>query len=207
MGFGRFSGGGGFGRMGVGNGVSTPAAPLAINTIQHSGEFEHAVWSKNTLAITANAIAAPNAALEADACIPPAGSVSPFINQSLVATTNGVANTISIHAKNGTLGTPWFEFLIISGTNREAWFNLATGLKGTTAGSVTSSNMTALASGWYRCSMTFTAAAVTSTIYIALRDADGSGGGITTGDAVKPCFYLWGAQMEVGSVATAYVPT
>jgi hypothetical protein len=159
-------------------------------------------WASNAVAITSNAAAAPDGTMTADAFIPPVAANSSYVNQAPVIT-SGTVVSFSVYIKNGTLGSTWF--LIQSDTS--AWFNLATGIKGTTSGGAISSNMIAVGSGWYRCDMTFTTASGAPQVYLALALGDGLGTGTTGGDGVKPAFYLWGAQMNRGSVPLVYLPT
>jgi hypothetical protein len=86
------------------------------------------------------------------------------------------------------------------------FFNLATGVKGTSIGSPTSYNIVALPNGWYRVDMTITTGAVYCDFYISPRPADGNPGPIT-GDGVSPAFYTWGAMLEAGAAASSYIPT
>jgi hypothetical protein len=156
-------------------------------------------WGKSNSTITANAIASPDGTMTADALIPNAGNISPFVNQPLTVP-NGTVVTFSVYAKNGVL-TPWLFIL----SDVPAYFNLATGVKGSTTG--ISSNMVAAGNGWYRCDVTFTAASATPQVYLAMTTADGAAANCTTGDGVKVGFYLWGAQMNRGSIPLAYLPT
>jgi hypothetical protein len=73
------------------------------NLLLRSSEFDNAAWGKQGGAtIAANAISAPNGALEADGFIPPSGA-NPSDNVTLVqnaTTTIGATYTWSVYAKN-----------------------------------------------------------------------------------------------------------
>jgi hypothetical protein len=138
--------------------------------------------------------------------IPSAGSVSCQINVNGTTVASGAAYTLSRYVKNGTLGTNWVEITSVSPGGIRTFFNLATGVKGTSIGSPTSYNIVALPNGWYRVDMTITTGAVYCDFYISPRPADGNPGPIT-GDGVSPAFYTWGAMLEAGATASSYIPT
>ena len=63
--------------------------------------------------------------------------------------------------------------------------------------------------GWFRVSVTFTTGATISSSYVDLRLSDGAPmgtGDVYTGDGTSGV-HTWGWQVELGSVATAYIPT
>jgi len=93
-------------------------------------------------------------------------------------------------------------YLFIGGVERYGVFN-------TNAGTATANNATVgidnFGNGWYRCRVTFTAtASVTQNFRILI--CDDSGNLSYTGTGTKG-IYVFGAQLETGSVATSYIPT
>jgi hypothetical protein len=86
------------------------------------------------------------------------------------------------------------------------WFNIATGAVGTTtatgSGFVASGGVVqSLGSGWYRCSATFTTGSATTIRAYAYGAIDANG---STASTLGNFSYIWGAQLETGSTATAY---
>ena len=115
---------------------------------------------------------------------------------------SGSTYTISAYAKAGTC-----NFINLGRNdatpNNFAWFNVSTGVLGTRSASASASSITSAGNGWFRCTATFNAATGSSvTTYIGLADAD-AGTTVTIGNTV----YIWGAQLEQRSTATAYTPT
>lgn len=162
-------------------------------------------WSQRVnVSISSDSTTAPNGTTTADSVtqasgITTSGYVATF---DQVFTVAGV-NTYSVHAKpNGK------NFIVLfwnnsGGFQQSTWFNVSTGVVGTTSAGVTASIVSA-GSGWYRCIITFsnTAYTINPGVGIALADTNGS---MTVTDSGG--VFLWGAQFEQRSAVTAYTPT
>jgi hypothetical protein len=173
------------------------------NLLTYSEQFDNAAWGKGNITIAANSATAPNGEVTADSYVLTAGTLVRELNRSPSAAvlSNSTAYTFSCYLKDGGDGSGWYEFTQASGVLGRSWFNPRTGTKGTGAGAIT-----AVGSGWYRCDFPFTTggSAASTVIYISARSADGGTGAETGAGDVGA--YIWGAQLELGSTATAYQP-
>lgn len=178
------------------------------NLCLQSQTLDHASWTKTACTVGANAVAAPfTSALEADAIIPNAGSNIPFVQSAAISVVATAPYTYSAYVKNGILGNNWMSIEPVSSSTFRCWFNLATGVKGTTVGSPITYNATNIGNGWYRLDVTFPGGGSTSLqCGLYARSADGVQTAIT-GDGTSPAFYAWGAQVNRGTAPTAYLPT
>jgi len=179
--------------------------PQATNLCLQSQTFDNAFWAKQAGTVSANAVAAPDGTTTADGYIPGSGSVDSHLSETGVSFTVSQPYTVSFYVKNGTLGNNWLQMLIDPAANISTYFNLSTGSVGTVSGSATSRTITAVGGGWFRVVVAFTAANSAFGIYFAPRGADG--GGTVTGNGTSPAYYIWGAQVEAGTVATSPIPT
>ena len=114
---------------------------------------------------------------------------------------SGTTYTWSVFAKAG-------ERTIInlfdnSGSGGNATFNLTTGVA--TLNSGVSASMQNYGNGWWRCRLTYTAI-ITGNFNVQVRLCDASGNSSYNGTGNQGA-YIFGAQLEVGSVPTSYIPT
>lgn len=164
------------------------------NLLTYSAQFDNAVWVKTASTVTANAAVAPDGASTADKLVEDSATFSHSV-RTPYTTTTGVTYTYSVYVKAAERS---FVTMYITGGGPAARFNLATGALAAGTGTIV-----AAGGGWYRCSITYTedtGAAIQ--LYIELYN----GGGTYTGDGSSG-LYIWGAQLEVGAVATTYIPT
>jgi hypothetical protein len=120
---------------------------------------------------------------------------STYVDQSL--STNSVV-TLSVYAKANT--ADFIELVTIGGgLNPRAWFDLSTGSVGTSY-NVIDTNIEAISSGWYRCSITLSGSITNYRFYATSADNSTS---IGIGDSI----YIQDAQVNYGLVAQEYQET
>jgi hypothetical protein len=174
--------------------------PQRTNLALRSQEFDNAAWSKINATVTANTIVSPDGTQNADKFVENNGTGTKWI-YNVPTVISGSAYTYSIFAKKGER-----DFIYINGYsngNFRAWFNLNTGTIGATDAGV-SAKIENYGNGWYKCSVTFTAAIGVQFYLLGVSNANNVEN--YTGDGTSG-IYIWGAQNELGSNATSYIPT
>lgn len=176
-----------------------------VNLLLQSQTFNTS-WIIINSSVSADSTTAPDGTTTADTITPnTTGGTSHRVHQG-VSCVPGATYTLSVYAKpNG------YNFIVLyatggSGPNDGKYFDISTGVVGGDfTGPPLSSSITSVGNGWYRCSITFENAAQSSfemRIYAAPSD-----GGINFAGDGTSGIYLWGAQLELGSTATSYIPT
>lgn len=172
--------------------------PSATNLVPYSEDFSE--WTELSTTVTVNNSLAPDGNQTADKITADSGSALKRIS-SVVATTSATDYTVSFYAKAGS--HQFVQTFISNSGAFYANFDLISGESQAFGGAT--SKMTLVANGFYRCEFTFTGAATLSAGFVNFADSlthPRAGSSSSTGD-----FYIWGAQLETGSVATSYIPT
>jgi hypothetical protein len=188
--------------------INPPRKRQAQNLILQSNAFDNASWDgKFQASIGVNADIAPDGTLTADRLIEDGTS-----NQHLVWQTTtpilvpGRTYTQSVWAKTGPTGRMLMVNASATSLQDYAWFNLATGVKGSSGNALISYNMKASSVyGWYRCWIVFVATAA-DTVQTRFNLSNADGVISYQGDGTS-YISLWGAQVEQSDAPGDYYPT
>jgi hypothetical protein len=184
---------------------------IATNLLLESETFDTASWTKTDTTVTANFTPAPNGQITADRMATTTLGTDSVVEtgRTIVANTQ---YTFSVYVRPGTPSTlQWIRlrYLNNAGTDGgEGWFDVVNGVVGTTAvvgtGTAVRGEISESKNGFYRCSITATvdAASVSAQVQIITANADN-----TSTRFNNAIYYLWGAQLEINSEMTSYIPT
>jgi hypothetical protein len=173
------------------------------NLLLRSQEFNSGVWIKSSATIVTG-VSDPFGGTSAQLMYPDSSGVFRGVFQANLSgyLNTATAKVFTIYAKASGLN---FIFLTNASSGGErTFFDVSTGVVGTVA-AATTATITSVGSGWYRCTVT-TSAAWTSSPSLGwyFADADNTTTATTSGtDGVA----VYGAQLEQRSFATAYTAT
>lgn len=174
------------------------------NLLTYTEQF--AIWDKLRATVTDNSTTAPDGTSSADTLLNTAVAGTHVTIRTITKAASSLTYTATVYLKKSTLDQGELRMSDQSGNGVRCTFNLTTLAVGTPVafgtGFVTgSSQITDAGNGWYRVTLTGTTnAAVTLGIEIYIADASGNVSYTGTGAG----FFIWGAQLELGSTATAY---
>jgi hypothetical protein len=171
------------------------------NLALHSADFGNAYWVKAASSVTTDQAVAPDGATAGDRLIEDNTNATHSIQTGTVTVVNGSTYTFSVWVKANGRG---FVRLSRAGGAVGSSFNLATGAVLDASGST--GRATIFPSGWVRCSIAFATVSTSVSMFVELQQTASTSAQAYTGDNTSGVF-LWGAQLELGSFASTYVPT
>ena len=151
------------------------------NLLTYSEQFDNAVWDAfGTKIVTANQAVSPDGTNTADklSCAPNNG-----IQVSGIAISASTTYTFSVYAKSDTSLNILLSHATTGGSGSNGSVDVAI------------STGTSVGDGWYRMSYTFTSASGDTSAVVRIHSSNND---------ATPGIYIWGAQLDVGSLATEY---
>ena len=166
---------------------------LSVNTEQ----FNNASWIKTGVTITPDATVAPDGTATADR-LTCTGGAAVFRSVQETVASAGVGRVFSVYVKADTQN---FVQLVFNGT-AASWanFDLASGVIGS-GGTDGTPTITNVGNGWFRCSISTTVTTVQGGRIVPVTSATSVRAEANT---LTTSLFIWGAQLENGSVVTAY---
>ena len=189
--------------------------PQRTNLLTYSEQFDNAAWTKTNATVTPNTTISPDGTQNADTLIENTANATHLMTQA--AGGGGIQTySISVFAKSFSADR-YLQIWVGNTINAAAWIRVDldngtitqnNGIAGT-GYSIASSSIQDFGNGWYKCVLVANKLNTTGTNTIQFRLSQISTGGESntyTGNGTSG-LYLWGAQVEVGSYATSYIPT
>jgi hypothetical protein len=181
--------------------------PQRTNLVTYSQAFDNVLWAKDNLTVTADATTSPDGTTNADKLIENTTNGSHRTRITAIASSTGTTYTASCFFKASERTSVYMAIFDIVSGDASALFNLSNGTASNTSyGSWTNTSytITNYGNGWYRCTVTGTQGAGTTArldIYMA------NGSAISYAGTTNYGLFAYGAQLEVSTYATSYIPT
>jgi hypothetical protein len=174
--------------------------PQRTNLVTYSEDFSDNSWGNADVTVSSNAIISPDGGLNADEIIEGVGSAQHRVYKSISGLSAVETYTISVYVKK-SVGE---RFVELNTTGIRIYFdldNISVKTSHTGTGTIES-----VGNGWLKCSATGIIGLTSATIFFALCNTGLLASETYTGDGTSGV-YIYGAQVELGSYATSYIPT
>jgi hypothetical protein len=185
--------------------------PSVTNLLLQSQTFDNASWIKSAASVTADQVLAPDGTMTADMVTENTATSAHAIYGTSSSIVSGSTYAASIYIKGGTRRYVSLRTDYVSASNWP-WVTLDTQTGTLTANAyATGYSVSAAANGFWRVSVPWVSGAtIGANIVIAGSDVSTPPASATLGNSytgTSATFYIWGAQLELGSTASTYIPT
>jgi len=177
-----------------------------VNLALYSDQFDNASWSKAAGSVTANSVTSPDGTTNADTFV--ADTSTTFHTLSYYAPASGAAGvsyTTTVYLK-AAANTFFRVQNDASGFGSQGGQFDLTAVTASAVSSATAASITSVGNGWFRCSVTSTSTGAFTAVGLKIFPTNAGGNGSIAGTGTAS-FFVWGAQTELGSFATSYIPT
>ena len=177
------------------------------NLLTYSADFSESAWSTTFSEFTMDAVGPDGASNSAGTLTDDiSGGTGIAYTQVNVTVSTETTYTFSIFAKADQLSDIQIRCVNFTTPGTVGvYFDLSAGEVGNTTGSGATGEIEDFGSGWYRCSITFTTDVTDTSGIIRIHLANGESASISRDGTSSVLFY--GAQLEVGSTPSSYIPT
>jgi len=173
------------------------------NRVNYSEQFDNAYWTKTGSTVTANQTVAPDGTTTADKMIEDTSNGAHLITIASSFLQNSTAYSFSVHLKAGSTTRNAALRFVTNSTNHVLKVNLQDGSTISTSGTLAASSVKSVGNGWYRVSITVTAAS-SGTHNLQIRMIDSTSSNISYQGVADSHMFVWGAQVETAAAPTNY---